>query len=116
MAIFTGVLWIVGSFTIPETYTPVILRRRAAKLSKITGKVYKSKMEIDKGPTSVKQEFKTALGRPWVLLFREPIVLLLSIYMAIIYGTLYMLFSAFVSFAPSPASGHEYHRMLTWFM
>jgi len=29
------------------------------------------------------------------LLFREPIVFLLSVYMAIIYGTLYMLFSAF---------------------
>jgi hypothetical protein len=29
------------------------------------------------------------------LLFREPIVLLLSIYMAIIYGTLYMMFAAF---------------------
>lgn len=41
------------------------------------------------------QTFKTALSRPWILLFREPIVFLLSIYMAIIYGTLYMCFSAF---------------------
>jgi multidrug resistance protein len=95
MAIFTGALWIIGSLTIPETYTPVILRRRAAKLSKITGKVYISKMDIQRGKKTVTQEFKTALSRPWVLLFREPIVLLLSIYMAIIYGTLYMMFAAF---------------------
>ncbi len=95
MAIFTGALWIIGALTIPETYSPVILRRRAAKLSKITGKVYKSKMEVDKGPKTIKQEFKIALSRPWILLFREPIVLLLSIYMAIIYGTLYMMFAAF---------------------
>lgn len=95
MAIFTGTLWIIGSLTIPETYTPVILRRRAAKLSKITGKVYKSKMEIQGGKKTVSQEFKVALSRPWILLFREPIVLLLSIYMAIIYGTLYMMFAAF---------------------
>ncbi|KUJ20949.1 MFS general substrate transporter [Mollisia scopiformis] len=95
MAIFTGALWIIGAFTIPETYSPVILRRRAAKLSKMTGKVYKSKMEIDQGTKTVKQEFKIALSRPWILLFREPIVLLLSIYMAIIYGTLYMMFAAF---------------------
>jgi len=95
MAIFTGALWIIGSLTIPETYSPVILRRRAAKLSKITGKVYKSKMEVDHGAKSISSEFKTALSRPWILLFSEPIVLLLSIYMAIIYGTLYMLFSAF---------------------
>ncbi|KAH7360570.1 major facilitator superfamily domain-containing protein [Rhexocercosporidium sp. MPI-PUGE-AT-0058] len=95
MAIFTGILWIVGSLTIPETYTPVILRRRAKKLSKMTGKVYKSSIEVSHGTKTISQEFKTALSRPWILLFREPIVLLLSIYMAIIYGTLYMMFGAF---------------------
>lgn len=94
-AIFTGVLWILGALTIPETYAPVILRRRAAKLSAITGKVYKSRIEVDKGPKKLSAEFKTALSRPWILLFREPIVLLLSVYMAIIYGTLYMMFAAF---------------------
>lgn len=95
MAIFTGVLWIVGALTIPETYAPVILRRRAAKMSKMTGKVYKSKIEAERGVKTVGAEFKVALSRPWILLFKEPIVLLLSIYMAIIYGTLYMMFAAF---------------------
>ncbi|KAL3423626.1 major facilitator superfamily transporter [Phlyctema vagabunda] len=95
MAIFTGVLWIIGTLTIPETYSPVILRRRAKKMSEMTGKVYKSKMEIQYGTKTVAAEFKIALSRPWQLLFLEPIVLLLSIYMAIIYGTLYMMFGAF---------------------
>jgi multidrug resistance protein len=95
MAIFTGCLCIIGALTIPETYTPVILRRRAAKLSKLTGKVYKTSVEIANGKKTVAQEFKVALTRPWILLFCEPIVLLLSIYMAIIYGTLYMMFGAF---------------------
>lgn len=95
MAIFTGVLWILGALTIPETYSPVILSKRAKVLSKATGKVYKSKIEVEKGAKTPSQEFKTAIVRPWILLFREPIVLLLSIYMAIIYGTLYMLFGAF---------------------
>lgn len=95
MAIFTGVLWICCAFTVPETYAPVLLRKRAEKLSKLTNKVYKSKAEVQGGRTSAVDAFKTALSRPWVLLFREPIVLLLSIYMAIIYGTLYMLFGAF---------------------
>ncbi|EKD13083.1 uncharacterized protein L3040_007166 [Drepanopeziza brunnea f. sp. 'multigermtubi'] len=94
MAIFTGALWIIGTLTIPETYTPVILRRRAKKLSKMTGNVYKSKIEMEHGEKTIGQEFKTALSRPWILLFREPIVSLLSIYMAIIYGTLYMMFGA----------------------
>lgn len=95
MAIFTGILWIIGSLVIPETYPPVLQRRRAQKLSKMTGKVYKSKGDADSGPTSALHVFKTSLSRPWVLLFREPIVLLLSIYLAIEYGTLYMLFSAY---------------------
>jgi len=95
MAIFTGTLWLMGAFLIPETYSPVILRRRAKKLSQMTGKVYKSRMEVEKGEKSLGSELKTAISRPWVLLFREPIVLLLSIYMAIIYGTLYMMFAAF---------------------
>lgn len=92
MAIFTGALWIAGSFLIPETYPPVIQRQRAKKLSKMTGKVHVSRGDADQGPTTFGQVFKTSLSRPWILLFREPIVLLLSIYMAIIYGTLYMLF------------------------
>ncbi|TGO30536.1 hypothetical protein BPAE_0005g01320 [Botrytis paeoniae] len=95
MAIFTGTLWIVGTLTIPETYSPVILRRRANKMSSMTGKVYKSKMEVDNGSKSLSAEFKTALSRPWILLFTEPIVFLLSLYLAIIYGTLYMMFGAF---------------------
>lgn len=95
MAIFTGVLWIIGSLLIPETYPPVILRKRAKELSRKTGKVYKTRGDIDQGETSALEVFKTSLSRPWVLLFTEPIVLLLSIYMAIIYGTLYMCFGAF---------------------
>jgi MFS family permease len=95
MAIFTGALWIFGALYVPETYAPVILRRRAAELSKQTGKVYRTRQEVDAGPISAGTAFKTALSRPWILLFREPIVLLLSTYMAIIYGTLYMCFGAF---------------------
>ncbi|KAJ9154866.1 Fluconazole resistance protein 1 [Pleurostoma richardsiae] len=95
MAIFTGVLWIVCSMLVPETYAPVILRRRAAKLTKLTGKVHISKLELQHQKKTMAHQFKVALSRPWVLLFKEPIVFLTSLYMAIIYGTLYMMFAAF---------------------
>ncbi|KAF7504779.1 MFS siderochrome iron transporter 1 [Endocarpon pusillum] len=95
MAIFTGVLAIIGGLLVPETYAPVLLRKRAAALSERTGKVYISMLDKKRGPVSPRKSFETALIRPWILLFREPIVLLISIYMAIIYGTLYMLFAAF---------------------
>lgn len=95
MAIFSGLVWIVASLVVPETYAPLLLRKRARRLSKITGHVYRGKMDLERGEVSVKDAFGAALLRPWILLFAEPIVLLLSIYMAIVYGTLYMLFDAF---------------------
>lgn len=97
MAIFTGVITIVGALTIPETYAPTILKRRAKKLGVMSNgtKVYVSRIEVQNGEKTAKEEFKIALSRPWVLLFTEPIVLALSIYMAIIYGTLYLMFGAF---------------------
>ncbi|KAG7290602.1 hypothetical protein NEMBOFW57_000605 [Staphylotrichum longicolle] len=94
MAIFTGVLWLACSLYVPETYAPILLRRRAAKLSQMTGKVYVSKMDLHITATKSEQ-IKTTLLRPWILLFREPIVFLTAIYLAIVYGTLYMLFAAF---------------------
>ncbi|RMZ79745.1 hypothetical protein DV738_g3275, partial [Chaetothyriales sp. CBS 135597] len=95
MAIFTGVLLIIGALTIPETYGPTILAQRAKVMSKKTGQKYISIMEKRQGKLTAKAAFSKALSRPWVLLFIEPIVLILSIYSAIIYGTLYMLFTAF---------------------
>ncbi|QPG95263.1 hypothetical protein C2857_007919 [Epichloe festucae Fl1] len=92
---FSGTVWILGTLLVPETYSPVLLRQRAAELSKITGEHYVSKLDHDRGRVTLAESFKTALSRPWILLFKEPIVFLLSIYMAIVYGTLYMLFAAF---------------------
>ncbi|ETN43997.1 uncharacterized protein HMPREF1541_10862 [Cyphellophora europaea CBS 101466] len=93
--IFSGVLLVLGALLVPETYAVVLLRKRAAGLSARTGKVYKTKIEIDNGTIAVATIIKTSLIRPWVLLFLEPIVFVLSIYIAIVYGTLYLLFGAF---------------------
>ncbi|CAI7676252.1 unnamed protein product [Penicillium pancosmium] len=95
LTILCGAMWFCGAAFKPETYAPVLLRQRAVTLSKMTGKLYISKLDIDQGRPGIKEALKTSLSRPFILLFREPIVLLLSIYLAIIYGTLYMLFGAF---------------------
>jgi MFS family permease len=81
MAAFSGLAWFVGSVFVPETYAPVLLRRRAERLSKITGKVYRSRLDIEQGKVSIGEAMRTALTRPWILLFREPIVTILSVYM-----------------------------------
>ncbi|KAL2701994.1 hypothetical protein AAEP93_006292 [Penicillium crustosum] len=49
LAACSGAVWIICTLMIPETYAPVLLRRRADKLTKITGNVYRSKIEIDQG-------------------------------------------------------------------
>lgn len=94
ITIMTGLVWILCSLAVPETYAPVLLRKRAATLSRVTGRVFVSKLDMGQKKT-ISDQFRVALLRPWVLLFREPIVLLLSIYMAIIYAILYSLFAAF---------------------
>lgn len=96
LAAFAGLLWILMTLLVPETYAPVLLRRRAERLSYLTGKVYRTRLDIDaEGGRSLKRMFGMSLLRPWILLFREPIVLALSIYIAIVYGALFMMFGAF---------------------
>jgi len=95
MAIWAGVMLVIVTCLVPETYPPVLLRRRAERLSNLSGKVYRSRIDIDQGKITLAEAYATGLKRPWILLFTEPIVLLLSIYHAIIYGILYMLFGAF---------------------
>ncbi|KAK2608941.1 hypothetical protein QQS21_002517 [Conoideocrella luteorostrata] len=92
--IFIGVIGILGVIFIPETYGPVLLIRRAKQLSKADGKTYVSVLEKSQGKKKPSEVFTRALVRPWVLLFMEPIVLVASLYMAIIYGTVYMFMGA----------------------
>ncbi|KAL3441978.1 major facilitator superfamily domain-containing protein [Aspergillus insuetus] len=95
LAISSAVVWVAVSITVPETYAPVLLRKRAKRLSQVTGKCYQSTYDTQRENQPMSKQLQKVLVRPWALLFREPIVLLLSFYAAIIYGTLYMLFAAF---------------------
>ena len=78
LALYAGVLTFLGIIFVPETYAPVLLQRRAKLLSNVTGKLYLTKIDFEQ-PLVLKQVVKRSLSRPWVLLFREPIVLLLSV-------------------------------------
>lgn len=95
LAIYTGFVCILGTVLMPETYAPVLLRQRAKRLSLVTGQVYKSTLDIGQSQLTLKAALSSSLSRPWKLLFKEPIVLLLSLYMSIVYGTLYLMFAAF---------------------
>ncbi|ETI27951.1 hypothetical protein G647_00400 [Cladophialophora carrionii CBS 160.54] len=92
--IMSGICWIILTFTIPETYAPVILDKRAKKLRRETGDAkYVTEKDLDPRPMS--EQIRRFLVRPLQLLCLEPIVLLISLYMAVLYGLLYMFFVAY---------------------
>lgn len=94
IALFAALLTAIETLLLPETYSPVLLRKRAARLSKYTGHVYRYEKDAA-APLNVKALFANQLRVPYRLLFTEPIVFVISLYMAIIYAILYMQFTAF---------------------
>lgn len=95
MGALAGLCFILGLLLVPETYAPLILKNRAQALSVKNQKIYQSVYERRCPESSASATLKIGLVRPWQLLLLEPIVLLFSIYIAIVYGTLYLLFSAY---------------------
>lgn len=83
-----------GLFFLRETYTPKILKRKADKLRKETGNtaLHTEYEHPDRKPSQI---LKTALIRPFRLLGTQPIVQVLAIYMAYLYGLMYLVLSTF---------------------
>ena len=85
---------VLASFAvIRETYAPVILEKKAARLRKSTGDdKYYSRL---RKPGTPRQLFLAAIVRPTRLFFLSPIVTITCIYVAVAYGLLYLLFTTF---------------------
>lgn len=91
--IFSGCVYVAVVVFLPETSHAQILKTRAKQLRKLTGDSrYRSLSELK--ARTVSETVRETLGRPIVLL-SELIVFLLTIYMSIIYGLLYMFFFAY---------------------
>ncbi|KIV98071.1 hypothetical protein PV10_01761 [Exophiala mesophila] len=92
--ILAGVCGLLLTFTVPETYAPVILDKRAKAMRKETGQsIYVTEKDLDTRPLA--DRLRIILLRPLQLLFLEPIVLFVSLYMSVLYGLLYMFFIAY---------------------
>jgi multidrug resistance protein len=77
-----------------ETYAAVLIRRKTERLSKELGRSdLRSAYEPSLEQVSVSSAMKAGLKRPILLLVKSPIVLLLSLYMAVVYGLLYLFFT-----------------------
>lgn len=92
LTIWAGVMLVLCVFFLPETYPPVLLERKAKKLRKETGNQdLRAPSELS-GRTP-KQLLLANIVRPTRMLVRSPIVFILSLYIAVIYGYLYLMFS-----------------------
>ncbi|KAJ5933762.1 hypothetical protein N7454_006091 [Penicillium verhagenii] len=93
--LIVGVVVTLGiEFLNKETYAAVLIRRKTERLNKELGRndlrsVYTPKEDH----VSVRSALKHGLRRPFTLFIESPIVALLSVYMAVVYGLLYLFFT-----------------------
>lgn len=86
--------FILAFFFLDETYPPLILVAKASALRRRTKNwgIHAKQEEIE---VDFKELLVKNVARPLRILFTEPIVLLISIYMAFIYGLLYTFLTAY---------------------
>lgn len=85
---------ILDVFLLEETYQKTLLQKRAARIRKETGN-YAIHHVSEEESIELKELVSKHLILPLKLLFGEPIVLLITIYTAFIYGILYLFLEAY---------------------
>jgi multidrug resistance protein len=94
LLMWSGVMVVVITLFVPETYMPVVMRTKAQKKRKETGdERWKAPIEIHE--KSKLQTVARSLYRPFMLLFLEPMCFNLCLFSAILLGILYLFFGAF---------------------
>lgn len=97
-AILQVILELASMVLFQESYAPVLLRRRAAKLRKETGdNRYHAEIETREDGRSAMWKIHRALSRPLRLLAFHPIIQLQAILEGINYGLLYFALASFSS-------------------
>ncbi|KAK8194860.1 major facilitator superfamily domain-containing protein [Phyllosticta capitalensis] len=85
---------IIGVICIPETHHNTLLTARAGRLRRETGN-WALHAKAEEAPLDMGAIAKNVLVKPFVMLLKEPILFLVTIYMTIVYGILYLTFEAF---------------------
>ncbi|KAJ9156578.1 Mfs multidrug [Pleurostoma richardsiae] len=93
LSILSGAITLIAFVTLHESHPYTLLQRKTKALRKKTGNPnLRSALDSDKSPRHV---FALAILRPLRMLCLSPMVLLLSLYAALIYGYLYLCFTTF---------------------
>jgi len=93
-SIFTAVVQFFGVFLLRETYAPKLLAWKRDRLIRETGNT-QLYTQWDTPDKTVSNTIQSALLRPFRMLFTQPIVIVLALYTAYIYGLLYLMLSTF---------------------
>ncbi|KAI6153722.1 major facilitator superfamily domain-containing protein [Pisolithus tinctorius] len=94
LTVFAGVCLLLIVFTVPETFQPVILVKKAQKVRRQTSNErYYASFETRK--LSFAQQMENILARPFKILFHEPMLIAITLYMSFVYGCIYLLFEAY---------------------
>lgn len=94
LLIWAATMLVLIIFFIPETYHPVVLRRKAGQIRRETGDE-RWHGPIEKMHRSITQTVIRSCYRPLMLLTLEPMCLNLCLFSAILLGVLYLWFGAF---------------------
>ena len=107
VSIADAVIQIAGLFLLQETWAPKLLEQKTKRLQKETGneELYP---EVAEKLSPVKK-LATSLERPFRLLFTQPIIVALAVYVAYLYGVIYLVISSFAALYTSP----EYYDQST---
>lgn len=103
LLIWAGVMEILIFLFVPETYAPVLLRRKAQQLRKETGDE-RWQAPIEKMDRSVGRTVLWSCIRPFQLLFFEQMCLNLCLLSAILLGIIYLFFGVSVTSGGSTSS------------
>lgn len=93
VSIFSGLITISGAFLFAEPYAAKILARKAKGLRKASGCDYYTEQECS--TQTLWQILQITLTRPMRLLFTQPTLQVMSIFMAYNFGINYIMFSTF---------------------
>lgn len=88
--ILSGVSTLLVSCAMPETYAPVLLQRKAIRL-RAADPVNNAELygEHERQDWSRKGVLERTLYRPFIMLRKEPILLLITVYLSFVYGLSY---------------------------
>lgn len=92
LTIVAGAVGVAMLVFLRETYAPVILQRKVDALRKETGnEMLRSKLDAGLSP---RDYFSRGIIRPLKMLVKSPIVALFALYMSVVYGYLYLMFTS----------------------